>query len=233
MRFECIVTHRMKRKLLVNRPYGRVTVLTVDTSNPMNVFYFAKRIRHIIRRIDVLYLNSSVVHIESLDWNVMYDTLRSRTIGYFFTTGRAHPNSKYMITPANLGVGDSGFGIEFCQQVLSPFILIQELKVLLASANLPGRVVWAGSSTCSPQAFDWKDPQHIHGHLSFYSHKYLSHLLQPAINEVLGDSGVQSFEACPGSGLATRSLAGLIITGTSPKFFRNMSWIIYILGYAF
>ena len=90
----------MKRKLLVNRPYGRVTVLTVDTSSPMNVFYFAKRIRHIIRRIDVLYLNSSVVHIESLDWNVMYDTLRSRTIGYFFTTGRAHPNTKYMITPA-------------------------------------------------------------------------------------------------------------------------------------
>ena len=105
--------------------------------------------------------------------------------------------------------------------------------MLLASANLPGRVVWAGSSTCSPQAFDWKDPQHIHGHLSFYSHKYLSHLLQPAINEVLADSGVQSFEACPGSGLATRSLSGLIITGTSPKFFRNMSWIIYILGYAF
>ena len=53
------------------------------------------------------------------------------------------------------------------------------------------------------------------------------------INEVLADSGVQSFEACPGGRIVPRSLSGLIITGTSPKFFRNMSWIIYILGYAF
>ncbi|KAK8809441.1 hypothetical protein WA171_001019, partial [Blastocystis sp. BT1] len=212
---------RMKRKLLAYRPYIHVTVLSVDMSNPMNVFYFAKRVRHIIKRIDVLYLNSSVLRIESLDWNVMYETLRSRSIGYLFTAGRSRPDGKYMITPANLGVGDDGFSIEFCQQVLCPFILIQELKVLLASANLPGRVVWAGSSTCSHQAFDWEDPQHLHGHLSFYSHKYLTHLLQPAINEMLRDSGVQSFEACP----------GLIVTGTSPKFFRNMSWIIYVLGY--
>lgn len=29
-----------------------------------------------------------------------------------------------MITPANLGVGDNGFGIEFCRQILSPFILV-------------------------------------------------------------------------------------------------------------
>lgn len=118
------VTDRMKRKLLINRPYGHVTVLTVDMSNPMNVFYFAKRIRHIIKRIDVLYLNNSVLRVESLDWNVMYETLRSHSIGYLFTAGRSHPDGKYMITPANLGVGDDGFGIEFCQQVLCPFILV-------------------------------------------------------------------------------------------------------------
>ena len=114
----------MKRKLLAYRPYIHVTVLSVDMSNPMNVFYFAKRVRHIIMRIDVLYLNSSVLRIESLDWNVMYETLRSRSIGYLFTAGRSRPDGKYMITPANLGVGDDGFSIEFCQQVLCPFILV-------------------------------------------------------------------------------------------------------------
>ena len=29
-----------------------------------------------------------------------------------------------MITPINMGRGDCGFGIEFCQQILSPFILV-------------------------------------------------------------------------------------------------------------
>lgn len=81
-------------------------------------------------------------------------------------------------------------------------------------------MVWSGSSTCSREAFSWSDPQHLNGHNSFYSHKWLVHLLQPAINEHLQCLGVQSFEACP----------GLIITGTSPKFFRNMSGLIYLLG---
>lgn len=125
----------MKRKILRSFPYGRITVLSVDMDNPINVFHFAKRIRHILKRLDVLYLNNSVVNIESMDWNVMYETLRAGSIGYFFTTGkslslygrficRARPGGKYMITPANLGVGDNGFGIEFCQQILSPFILV-------------------------------------------------------------------------------------------------------------
>ena len=175
-----------------------------------------------------------------MDWNVMYEALRSKSIDCLFTTGRscslrpftsrASEHGKYMITPVNLGTNDCGFGIEFCQQVLSPFILvgvlnppnakIQELRVLLSNANMPGRVVWSGSSTCSRDAFNWSDPQHLHGHLSFYSHKWLTHLLQPALNEALRDTGVQSFEACP----------GLVLTGTSPRFFRRMSWLIYILG---
>ena len=230
----------MKRKIVTNYPFCHVTVLSVDMGNPMSVFYFAKRIRHIYRRVDVLYLNNSVVNIESMDWNVMYDALRSKSIDCLFTTGRscslrpftsrASEHGKYMITPVNLGTNDCGFGIEFCQQVLSPFILvdvlnppnakIQELRVLLSNANMPGRVVWSGSSTCSRDAFNWSDPQHLHGHLSFYSHKWLTHLLQPALNEALRDTGVQSFEACP----------GLVLTGTSPRFFRRMSWLIYILG---
>ena len=110
---------------------------------------------------------------------------------------------------------------------------VEELKGLLYNANIPGRIVWTGSSTCSKLAFDWKDPQHLHGHLSFYSHKYLTHLLQPALNEHLQQTGVQSFEACPGKFLLLYliSLIGLILTGTSPKFFRNMSWLMYIVGY--
>lgn len=79
----------MKRKILRSFPYGRITVLSVDMDNPINVFHFAKRIRHILKRLDVLYLNNSVVNIESLDWNVMYETLRAGSIGYFFTTGKS------------------------------------------------------------------------------------------------------------------------------------------------
>lgn len=79
----------MKRKILRSFPYGRITVLSVDMDNPINVFHFAKRIRHILKRLDVLYLNNSVVNIESMDWNVMYETLRAGSIGYFFTTGKS------------------------------------------------------------------------------------------------------------------------------------------------
>lgn len=145
----------MKRKILRSFPYGRITVLSVDMDNPINVFHFAKRIRHILKRLDVLYLNNSVVNIESMDWNVMYETLRAGSIGYFFTTGkslslygrficRARPGGKYMITPANLGVGDNGFGIEFCRQILSPFILVfSSFSFLLTSRS-------KNSSCCSP-----------------------------------------------------------------------------------
>ena len=132
------------------------------------------------------------------------------SIVHFIFRDKIH--DRYMITPVNLGVNDFGLSSEFCQQVLSPFILvslcmffqqIEELKGLLADANLPGRIVWTGSSTCSKQAFSWEDPQHIKGDLSFYSHKYLTHLLQPAINEHLHPTGVQSFEACPGIHVST------------------------------
>lgn len=129
------VNYSMKRKLIQKHPYSRITVLSVDMSNPMNVFYFAKRVRHFIKRIDVLFLNNSVVNIESMDWNVMYETLRSRALGYFFTTGRFPScilfmyrditHNQYMITPVNMGTNDYGLGIEFCQQVLCPFILVE------------------------------------------------------------------------------------------------------------
>lgn len=105
------------------------------------------------------------------------------------------------------------------------------MKSLLANANLPGRIVWTGSSTCSKSSFSWNDPQHIHGHLSFYSHKYFTHLLQPAINEHLQNTGVQSFEGCPGMSFSSVLRIGLILTGTSPKFFKRLSWLMYILGY--
>lgn len=81
-------SYRMKRKLIKIQPYSRITILLIDMSNPMDVFNFANRIRNLVKRIDVLYLNSSVVNIESMDWNVMYEALRSRALGYFFTTGR-------------------------------------------------------------------------------------------------------------------------------------------------
>ena len=81
-------TCRMKRKLIKMQPYSRITILSVDMSNPMDVFNFANRIRNLVKRIDVLYLNSSVVNIESMDWNVMYEALRSRALRYVFTTER-------------------------------------------------------------------------------------------------------------------------------------------------
>lgn len=118
------VMGRMKRKLLSDRAYCRVSVLSVDMSHPVSVFQFAQRVKQILTRIDVLYLNTSVVHIESMDWNVMYETLRARHLSFLFTAGRAHPDGKYMITPVNMGVGESGFGIEFSHQVLGPFILV-------------------------------------------------------------------------------------------------------------
>lgn len=122
---------RMKRKLLSDRAYCRVSVLSVNMSHPVSIFQFAQRVKQIIKRIDVLYLNNSVVHIESMDWNVMYETLRRKHLSYLFTAGRANEDGKYMITPINLGVGESGIGIEFCQQVLGPFILVSRQTFLI------------------------------------------------------------------------------------------------------
>ena len=78
----------MKRKMVHAYPYSHISVLSVDMSNPIHVFYFARRVREVVKRIDVLFLNNSVVNIQSLDWNVMYSALRSKSISYFFTTGR-------------------------------------------------------------------------------------------------------------------------------------------------
>ena len=124
----------MKRKLVHAYPYSHISVLSVDMSNPIHVFYFARRVREVVKRIDVLFLNNSVVNIESMDWNVMYSALRSKSISYFFTTGRYKfafsiifrdiVHNQCMITPGNLGVNEYGMSIEFCQQVLCPFILV-------------------------------------------------------------------------------------------------------------
>ena len=95
-----------------------------------------------------------------------------------------------------------------------------ELKELLKEADLPGRIVWTGSSTCNRRDFSFDDPQHVKPADSFYAHKYFVHLLQPALNEQLRNSGVQSFEGSP----------GLIITGTSPADLRRWTWLLFLVG---
>lgn len=96
-----------------------------------------------------------------------------------------------------------------------------ELKGLLKEADLPGRIVWTGSSTCSAAGFSFDDPQHIRDEESFYAHKYFVHLIQPALNEYLLHTGVQSFEGSP----------GLIITGTSPRNLQRWTWLLYLIGF--
>ena len=73
----------------------------------------------------------------------------------------------------------------------------------------------------SASCFSFNDPQHTKEEDSFYGLKYFVHLLQPALNDYLKHTGVQSFEGCP----------GVIITGTSPRVIRRFSWLMSIIGY--
>ena len=76
------------------------------------------------------------------------------------------------------------------------------------------------SVDCSSASFSFDDLQNISDTDSFYNHKYFVHLLQPALNEYLQSTGVQSFEGCP----------GVIITGCSPEVIQRFTWLIWIVG---
>ena len=108
----------MKTRLLKFRSYASVSIVAIDTTNPLNVFYAAKRIVQNYKSLDVLYLNNSTIRIDHFNWDVLKKALKTLRLPYF------------------------------CQQVLSPFILVMELTDLLKEATLPGRIVWTGSSTC-------------------------------------------------------------------------------------
>lgn len=187
----------------------------------MNVMYAAKRILQNYQTLDVLYLNNSTINIDHINWDVMRDAFLTFRLPYFCSTGRISENGKNFVTVKGSGTTDLGFSRDFCVQVLSPFILVMELKDLLKEAELPGRVVWTGSTTCNRADFSFFDPQHVESENSFYGLKYFVHLLQPALNEYLHHTGVQSFEGCP----------GVIITGSTPAVLRRFTWLITIFGW--
>ena len=212
---------RMRSKLTKIRSYASVSIVAIDMSNPMNVLYAAKRIVQNYESLDVLYLNSSTIRIDHMNWDVLREAFLKFRLAYLCTTGRVYEDGPNFVSVASSGSTDLGFSQDFCQQVLSPFILAMELKGLLKEADLPGRIVWTGSSTCSAAGFSFDDPQHIRDEESFYAHKYFVHLIQPALNEYLLHTGVQSFEGSP----------GLIITGTSPRNLQRWTWLLYLIGF--
>lgn len=138
----------IKTRLLRSRSYGSVSIVVMDTSNPMSVMYAAKRIVQNYRSLDVLYLNNSLIRIDHFNWDVMKKALLTLRLPYFCSTGRASKDGKNFVSVRGSGATDLGFNRDFCQQVLSPFILVMELKSLLGQGELPGRIVWTGSSTC-------------------------------------------------------------------------------------
>ena len=137
-------------------------------SNPMNVMYAAKRILQNYKSLDVLYLNNSIINIDHFNWDVMREAFLTFRLPYFCSTGRTSENGKNFVTVKGSGTTDLGFSRDFCLQVLSPFILVMELKDLLKEAELPGRVVWTGSTTCNRADFSFFDPQHVQSENSFY-----------------------------------------------------------------
>ena len=120
----------------------------IDTANPVSVIYAAKRIVQNYETLDVLYLNNSTIRIDHFNWDVLKQALLSFRLPYFCSTGRVNKDSKNFVSVRGSGATDLGFNRDFCQQVLSPFILVMELKSLLQEGELPGRIVWTGSSTC-------------------------------------------------------------------------------------
>lgn len=144
----CCLRGRIKLRLLRFRSYASVSIIAIDTTNPMNVMYAAKRIVQNYKSIDVLYLNNSLIRIDHFNWDVLKKALLTLRLSYFCSTGRACEDGKNFVSVKGSGTTELGFNRDFCQQVLSPFILVMELKDLLKEAGLPGRVVWTGSSTC-------------------------------------------------------------------------------------
>lgn len=203
------------------RSYASVSIVAIDMTNPVSVLFAADSLLQRYKSLDVLYLNYSIINIDHLNWDVLKDAFRSFRLSYFCTTGRTSETGKNFVAVKGSGMTDLGFNRDFCEQVLNPFILAIKLSPLLKEATLPGRIVWTGSSTCSAACFSFDDAQHISDADSFYSHKYFVHLLQPALNQYLSSSGVQSFEGCP----------GVIITGCSPEVIRRFTWLIRIVGW--
>ena len=97
-------------------------------SNPMNVMYAAKRILQNYQSLDVLYLNNSIINIDHFNWDVMREAFLTFRLPYFCSTGRTSENGKNFVTVKGSGTTDLGFSRDFCLQVLSPFILVMELK---------------------------------------------------------------------------------------------------------
>ena len=212
---------RIKSRLLRIHPYATITIVAIDMSNPMNVLYAAKRILQKFSSLDVLYLNNSSIKIDHLNWNVIMEGFTKFRLGHLLATGRVDDNGDNFVSIRSQGKNELGFSKDFCEHVLSPFILAMELKDILKEADLPGRIVWTGSTTCCPASFSFDNPQHLSEENAFYAHKYFVHLIQPALNDYLSHSQVQSFEGSP----------GIIITGTSPKTLRNWTWLLYIIGF--
>ena len=202
------------------RQYASVSIVAIDMTNPINVLYAARQLVQQYAWLDVLYLNNSTIKIDHVNWDVLIDALLHCRLTYLCTTGRAYADGPNFVSVCGGGQTDLGFNADFCRLVLCPFILTMELKELLKEADLPGRIVWTGSSTCNRRDFSFDDPQHVKPADSFYAHKYFVHLLQPALNEQLRNSGVQSFEGSP----------GLIITGTSPADLRRWTWLLFLVG---
>ena len=151
---EIFIHRRIKTRLLRFRSYASVSIIVMDTANPVSVIYAAKRIVQNYDTLDVLYLNNSTIRIDHFNWDVLKQALLTFRLAYFCSTGRVSKDSKNFVSVRGSGATDLGFNRDFCQQVLSPFILVMELKSLLQEGELPGRVVWTGSSTCR-YSFSW------------------------------------------------------------------------------
>lgn len=140
--------YSIKSRLLRFKSYASVSLIAIDMTNPISVLYAAKRLNQNVKSLDVLYLNNSMIRIDHINWDVLKKALLSFRLGYLCSTGRVCENGQNFVSVKGSGTTDLGFNRDFCQQVLSPFILVMELKELLKEANLPGRIVWTGSSTC-------------------------------------------------------------------------------------
>ena len=114
---------RMKSKLTKIRSYASVSIVAIDMSNPMNVLYAAKRIVQNYESLDVLYLNSSTIRIDHMNWDVLREAFLKFRLAYLCTTGRVYEDGPNFVSVASSGSTDLGFSQDFCQQVLSPFIL--------------------------------------------------------------------------------------------------------------
>ncbi|KAK8807182.1 hypothetical protein WA158_003941 [Blastocystis sp. Blastoise] len=211
----------MSQKLHKIRPYSKITPIVLEIGNPYSAFDASARIKRLFKRIDVIYFNNYSLVINRVNWPVLYDAIKRFSFNYFCMTGRSHPGGPMFISTVNKGTNSCGFGREFAESVLGPFIMIKELLPLIQAADLPGRIVWSVSSFLNPNSFDWHDPQHLNGNEAFFSNNYIIHLLQPMLNRELSKSQVQSYEGSP----------GLVLSSFSPENVVKFSSLFYILSY--